>query len=266
MIHYSIFSSKNRPYHLLGPWNESPCTAFCGWISSARRRCFVPFLNQLLFIGDLTFVYTHVLVHYLHVWVWVKESKKGNETWENERCRGTEEAEMRRNGGRGQLLTWPPSSLHIYCLLSFFKGNLFWDISKTHLKAIFYSMASSLVFSLLPLHQFYPSSPVAPDVSQSRFLGCQHSFDSIPRAICNPLQGTEARSITHPTSLSHSLSAFLSSSLSGPYLFFPLPYQQPPNQQASHFRRKTAMRTRMRWCATLSFVIGHVSLNTAIIF
>ena len=55
-----------------------------------------------------------------------------------------------------------------------------------------------------------PPSHVAPDVSQSPFLGSQHSFDLILRAICNPLQDTEARSPAHHTSLSHSLSAFFS--------------------------------------------------------
>lgn len=116
---------------------------------------------------------------------------------------------MRTNGMRGQLFTWPPSSPQISCLLSFFKGNLFLDISKTHLKAIFKRWlpqssppASSLGASLTP-------PPVAPDVSQSPFFGSQHSFDLILSTICNPLQDTEARSPSRHTSLSHSLSAFL---------------------------------------------------------
>lgn len=60
---------------------------------------------------------------------------------------------MRKNGGTGQLFTQPPSSPHISCLLSFFKGNLFLDISKTHLKAIF-------TLWLPP-----PSAPVLPPLS-----------------------------------------------------------------------------------------------------
>lgn len=110
---------------------------------------------------------------------------------------------MRTNGGRGQLFTRPPSSPHISCLLSFFKGNLFLDISKTHLKAIF------TLWLPPPSAPVLPPSPVAPDVSQSPFLGSQHSFDLILSAICNPLQDTEARSPAHNPSLSRSLSAFL---------------------------------------------------------
>lgn len=116
---------------------------------------------------------------------------------------------MRRNGGRGQRFTWPPSSSHISCLLSFFKGNLFLDISKTHLKAIFTLWLRSRL-QPPPFAPVVPPSHVAPDVSQSPFLGSQHSFDLILRAICNPLQDTETQSPAHHTSLSHSLSAFLS--------------------------------------------------------
>lgn len=97
---------------------------------------------------------------------------------------------------KGRLSTWPSSSPHISCLLSFFKGNLFLDISKTHLKAIFTLWLQPSPPAPLPLRQSYPPSHVAPDVSQSPFLGSQHSFDLIRRAICNPLQDTEARSPT----------------------------------------------------------------------
>lgn len=64
---------------------------------------------------------------------------------------------MKRNERGGQLYTWPSSSPHISCLLSFFKGNLFLDISKTHLKAIFTlwlqpsPSVSSLCASVTPL-------------------------------------------------------------------------------------------------------------------
>lgn len=112
---------------------------------------------------------------------------------------------MRTNGGTGQLFTRPLSSPHISCLLSFFKGNLFLDISKTHLKAVFTLWLPPPSASVLPP----PPTPVAPDVSPSPFLGSRHSFDLILSAICNPLQDTEARSPRHHPPLSHSLSAFL---------------------------------------------------------
>lgn len=115
----------------------------------------------------------------------------------NEWWRGIEEVGIRRTVGKVQLSTWPSSSLHISCLLSFFKGNLFLDISKTHLKAIFTPwlqpspLASSLYASRIPLS--CGTRCVAEPVSWH-----QHSFDLILRAICNPLQDTEARSPTQP--------------------------------------------------------------------
>lgn len=116
---------------------------------------------------------------------------------------------MGRNGRRGQLLTWPPSSPHISCRLSFFKGNLFLDISKTHLKAIFTvclrlsPSASSLCASVTPLScgTGCVTEPIPWQSAQ---------FDLILRAICNPLQDTEAHSPANHTSISNSLSAFCS--------------------------------------------------------
>lgn len=94
---------------------------------------------------------------------------------------------MRTNWRREPVFSWPPSSWPISHVLTFFKGNLFLDISKTHLKAIF----KLRLQPLLPLWQPFPPF-LLPTVMQSPFLGSQHSFDLILNAICNPLQDTEA--------------------------------------------------------------------------
>lgn len=94
------------------------------------------------------------------------------------------------------------------------------------------------MYGCSPLLQPFPSAPVLPplshvalDVSQSPFLGSQHSFDLILRAICNPLQDTEAHSPTHHTSLTNSLSAFLSlcSLRTLPFLSSSLSASLPPS-------------------------------------
>lgn len=158
----------------------------------------------------------------------------------NEWWRGIEEVGIRRTVGKVQLSTWPSSSLHISCLLSFFKGNLFLDISKTHLKAIFTPwlqpspLASSLYASHIPLS--CGTRCVAEPVSWH-----QHSFDLILRAICNPLQDTEARSPTQPhhyISLFICLSfQFLSQDLTFSFFFTisspPLPIH-PPTPRLIH--------------------------------
>lgn len=137
---------------------------------------------------------------------------------------------MWRNGGReGNFSLGPHPAPHISCLLSFFKGNLFLDISKTHLKAIFTLWLQSRL-QPPPSAPILPPSHVAPDVSQSPFLGSQHSFDLILRAICNPLQDTEARSPAHHTTplyLTLYL-PFFSFALTGPCLFIFLLYQPAP--------------------------------------
>lgn len=86
-----------------------------------------------------------------------------------------------------------------------FQRQFIFRYFKNSFKGDFYSMALSLCSCL---------SHVAPDVSQSPFLGSQHSFDLILRAICNPLQDIEARSPQLHTSPSHFLS-FCSTALSG---------------------------------------------------
>lgn len=165
---------------------------------------------------------------------------------------GTGEVGIRRNVGKVQLSTWPSSSLHISCLLSFFKGNLFLDISKTHLKAIFtpwlqpLPLASSLCASLTPL------SCGNRCVTEPAFWH-QHSFDLILRAICNPLQDTEARSTAQPhldISLFICLSfLFLSQDLTVSFFFaISSPHPRPPTPP----RPPTYPRALSPLCGTVS--------------
>ena len=118
-----------------------------------------------------------------------------------------------------------------------FQRQFIFRYFKNSFEGDFHSVAAAPRLQPPPSAPVLPPSHVAPDVSQSPFLGSQHSFDLILRAICNPLQDTEARSPAHHTSLSHSLSAFFFPfALSGPYLFFLLHYQQqppPPNHPAT---------------------------------
>lgn len=92
---------------------------------------------------------------------------------------------MRTNGWRGQLFAWPPSSLHISCVLSFFQRQFIFRYFKNSFEGDFQTVASARAPTA-------PAVPFSPDMSQSPFLGSQHSFDLILSAICNPLQDTEA--------------------------------------------------------------------------
>lgn len=91
-----------------------------------------------------------------------------------------------------------------------FQRQFIFRYFKNSFEGDFHSVAAAPRLQPPPSAPVLPPSHVAPDVSQSPFLGSQHSFDLILRAICNPLQDTEARSPAHHTSLSHSLSAFFS--------------------------------------------------------
>lgn len=118
---------------------------------------------------------------------------------------------------RGNFPTGPHPSCISAVHWAFFKGNLFLDISKTHLKAIFSPWLQPMPSASSPCASL-TSSHVAPNVSQNPFLGSQHSFDLILRAICNPLQDTEARS-TIPHLYIWQYLTFLSSALLGHCVF-----------------------------------------------
>lgn len=115
-----------------------------------------------------------------------------------------------------------------------FQRQFIFRYFKNSFEGDFHSVAAAPRLQPPPSAPVLPPSHVAPDVSQSPFLGSQHSFDLILRAICNPLQDTEARSPAHHTSLSHSLSAFFSlcSLWTLPFLSSSLsaaPHSHPPH-------------------------------------
>lgn len=208
---------------------------FCRWAPSARRKCFAHFLNPTVvnwLLNENPDLRWSPCVQYLHAARCTCLSASEQEMERDVRKwmmpwyrRGWDEEKW----GRGQLFTWPLSSLHIYCLLSFFKANLFLDISKTHLKAILALWLQPSPSASSSCTSFNPPPP-RPTLlwhlmcRSAQFFGSQHSFDSIPRAICNPLQDTEPPS--HRRHLSIALVSVFLSSAPLPF-FFLLHYRQP---------------------------------------